>query len=439
MATAKSDDESDVASHPLAENRPGVYVQVVAPRRRKKGKRGDSASSSRPPAGDEGRAPARGKARVAAREETDARVSAREGSDPRAESDTGSEQNTKGKTVANQAPAAAERLEATGPAPTSSAAQAPAEWSAAGSSSRADPNASTLAAEPASTPAPGASTGASEIDDEDDGRQSGERAVDFDSRFGPHAEARPSMRTRETESENTNDRPDLLGVSIPPPPRLPSFSSSIKPEREIATDPPAHSASLLDAPHSLRPGAEFTPAARPSNTLLAFVGVCSAIIVMAGLVALRDVTKSEPAASSAPQASNSAPLSPASHGAAPAPRTTVEAFVPSALPAPPTPTADPSPEATSAHPALPLPAAASAVQQGSAAAKATARMPALRQTAKPAAAKALLAKANAALSNLKNTGAQATPGAESEEPPAAEGEDRVPGADEPLELPVNPY
>lgn len=393
MATAKSDDESDGASHPLAENRPGVYVQVVAPRRRKKGKRGDSASSSHPPAGAEARSNTRqGKARGGVREETDARVTAREGSDPRAESDADSpnrEQSTKSKKVASRAPAATDPRDVKVEAPIAA-----------------------LASEPSVSPAVPASESA--LDDEDDGRQSGERPVDFE-----------SLRTRQAESENTNDRPELLGMSIPPPPRLPSFSSPAKSEREIATDPPAHSASLLDAPHSLRPMADSTPAARSSTTLLAFVGVFSAIIVMAGLVALREVTKGDRAAG-VRQAVRSAPMSPSA-----APTPVVEALV--------APTAQPSPapasphEASSARPALPLPAAVPS--QGKAAGKAAAVRPAVKQPA----AKALVAKANAALRNLKNTGVQATPGAASEQPEAAEDDDRVPGPDEPLELPVNPY
>jgi hypothetical protein len=380
MATAKSDDESDVASHPLAENRPGVYVQVVSPRRRKKGKHGDSVHSSRPPAG---------KGRVAAREETDARVTAREALDPRAESDAPSAKGQNGK---GQASSAAELSEVAAPL---------AAESSPGAAAQVSP-------EPERESAPVASEAVREgkSDDEDDGRQSGERPVDFD-----------SLRAREAESENTNDRPDLLGMSLPPPPRLPSFSSPLRAERDIATDPPAHSASLLDAPHSLRPSAESTPAARSSSTLLFFVAVFSAIIVMAGMVALRELTKSEPKVVEQRASTN---LAPAPAAAPVAPPAASEAQAP--------------PSANEQVAKSSLPAAAAARR-----ADVAPRVPAAHPSPKPPAAKALVAKAAAALRNLKNTGAQATPGAVVEEEAPSEEQDRLPDPDEPLELPGNPY
>jgi hypothetical protein len=348
MATAKSDDESDVSSHPLAENRPGVYVQVVSPRRRKKAKRAEGAQSSRPP-----------KSSVTKKEPS--------------------------------APPGAPEVSEVAARPAASLSTSDAPTAASGFA--------VVAPEP------------SAAEDDDDGRQSGERPVDFE-----------SMRTREAASENTNDRPDLLGVSIPPPPRLPSFTRL---ERDIETDPPPalplSGASLLDAPHSLRPGPESTPAARPSFTLLAFVAAFSAIIVSAGLVALRELTKDD-----APIA-RSAGVSQASHApAAHDLRPRIEQLAPKTEATAPSATLDQPVQARQVHsaaqqvvPQRPLPAPHA---RPGLAARLPAAPAARALAARPAAAKQAVA-------------------APSSEPAAAEAleEERLPDPDEPLELPINPY
>ncbi len=421
MATAKSDDESDVSSHPLAENRPGVYVQVVAPRRRKKSKRSESASSSRPPAGVEARGSAReqSKARGGVREETDARVRARRQSDPRvAESDETALPPSGAPQLSAQAQEEADDLSASpSEAPTVVGRfEVPDMFG-----SPAEPRASTHS-EPATEPGltglnaravPRASTvGAADGAEEDDGRQSGERPVDFD-----------SVRVL-NGSDNSNQRPDLLGMSIPPPPRLPSFVHGEEPsERSSAMPTPVHSASLLDAPPTLRPGAqESTPAARSSATLLAFVAAFTAIIVMAGLVALRELAKPDAPAAQRTRAVIGAPAQPAPVAAPAQP-------APAATPA--SPAANVAPTPSVAVPAAVLPAATGVVApRGQSAAR-----PAGAKKAAPG--RALVAKANAALRQLSDTGLKATPQTEPE--PAAEEEERAPNPDEPLELPVNPY
>jgi len=89
-------------------------------------------------------------------------------------------------------------------------------------------------------------------------------------------------------SENTNDRPELMAVSLPAPARVPNMTLSGQPL------PEAPSASLLDAPHSLRPDTRPSPRSGPSWPMLGLVGTLSAIIAAAAVVALRQPVAKQP-------------------------------------------------------------------------------------------------------------------------------------------------
>ena len=89
-------------------------------------------------------------------------------------------------------------------------------------------------------------------------------------------------------SENTNHRADLMVVSLPAPPRVPNLTRAGEPLSELL------SASLLDAPHSLRPDS-LPVRSGPSWLLLGCVAVCSFIIAAAGVVALREPAASQSA------------------------------------------------------------------------------------------------------------------------------------------------
>jgi hypothetical protein len=391
MATAKSDEESDLSSHPLAENRPGVYVQVVAGRRRKKGKRGEASPSSRPP-----EANARSNARQDAGATAGVRVQ---------EVDGRGQKRPSNRAAAKKGASAIPTSEAI------DAAAQPVEPAASEVGSRADAPASTAASPGvvSSEPPPErvadaqpAALEADETEEEDDGRKSGERPVDSE-----------SMRAREAASENTNHSAALMGLSIPPPPRLPSFARA---ERDIDTDPPLHSASLLDAPHSLRPAPESTPAARPSVTLVAFVAVFSAIIVSAGLVALRELASDDSPKSATVTAQQVQAIAPRRDT-----RPRVEQLVsaPQAVPSVERAQASAQPDAHSAR----LEAAPPSGRP-----LAVARPAALRAPVRPV------------KSSPTKTAAQAVSKGEQQSPEEADqDEDRLPGPDEPLELPVNPY
>jgi hypothetical protein len=388
MATAKSDDESDLSAHPLAENRPGVYVQVVAPRRRKKGKRSEASKSSGAPA------PAR-----AAREENETRSSKR------------------GRAPAKGA--SSERALAAEPSEV--------ETLSVNSPDVPDPSPTLggpLPAQPVGERAAREAAQVAAADQDDDGRESGERPVDFG-----------SMRAREAEAENTNHGTDLLAMSIPPPPRLPSFTGL---EREIDTEPPSpleRSASLLDAPYSLRPAPESTPAARPSFTLLAFVAAFSAIIVTAGLVALRDL------AQDGPSQVRSASLAGSARSAEP-PAPSVQQLAPREGVRPGAASQGAVPVSEARSPEHPVASRGSAAQRTavSVARTQSARAPLTQRAARPVTSKPAKAKV-APLSARAPEGAlrQAPQDEPAPADESASGEDRLPDPDEPLELPVNPY
>lgn len=119
---------------------------------------------------------------------------------------------------------------------------------------------------------------------------------------GVHLEG-DATQGREGSSENTNHRADLMIVNLPAPPRVPSVGLSGSPL------PEQRSASLLDAPQSLRPDT-YAPRRGPSWLLLGCVAALSAIIAAAVVVALRQpvepqetrVVAPEPAVEASPAA-----------------------------------------------------------------------------------------------------------------------------------------
>jgi hypothetical protein len=391
MATAKSDEESDVSSHPLAENRPGVYVQVVASRRRKKSKRGETSTSSRPPEANAGAnarqdAGTTGPQRV---QEVDGRGQKRAANRTGAkQAELGSRAEPRASTGATATPEGSEKTAL--PVGPGAANVAPSGM---------------VVSQPKPELVADAQPAVVETEDDDDGRQSGERPVDSDSLRAREREADSESCSHAEARTSTNARHSaaLMGIGIPPPPRLPNFAPS---EHDIDTDPPLHSASLLDAPHSLRPAPESTPAGRPSVTLVAFVAVFSAIIVSAGLVALRELTSDE-----APKSASVTAQQVQAIAAQRDVRPRVEQLTPSAPPK-----------------------AAPSVEGVAAKAQPEAHKPAL-----PSTRPLPLARAAGQRAVRPAKGVSPSTGEEPNADEAEQGEDRLPDPNEPLELPVNPY
>lgn len=123
----------------------------------------------------------------------------------------------------------------------------------------------------------------SAFDSDADKRPSGEREV---------VSERPAGYAR--RSENSNGRTDMVVVTLPPPPRVPSFV----PPGLISAQPEGHAEaeylgpSVLDAPTTLRPPAE--PPGRVSWGVLGLVIALSAIVASALLVALRAPSAPDP-------------------------------------------------------------------------------------------------------------------------------------------------
>jgi hypothetical protein len=300
MASARGDDDGEKRSHPLAEDRPGVYVQVVAPRRRK------------------GRKTPEVEARASACEQNvEARSSARE---------------------PNQEARATHAAEVVAP-------QEPALGVILDSALDAQPK-----PESASPAPPPDLEPAREADSE---RPSGEREI---------VSERPGAYVRAL-SDNSNGRNDPVVVTLPPPPRLPSF---LPPEPEMrlvlrrAEAEDAVAPTVLDAPVSLR--RERAPAARraPAWSLWAFVAALSAIVGSALVVAWRGAGAGSEASSEQEPPAELAPLStprlqqldPATPSPARAQRTPTQA-PPHALPAPPAAAHAPSPARAPSSGAVP--------------------------------------------------------------------------------------
>jgi hypothetical protein len=289
MASLSSDDDdSEDRSHPLAQERPGVYVQVVSPRRKR-----------------ERRSVPQEAAKPAVNPQPASRVT----------------------------PVPEGRISAVGEV--ISSAQDGALGSVLESALDAQPRTSRPRFDP---------------------------RVELDSNVDPHADPHAERPSGERQvvseqpgpgylrrSENSNGRSDLVVVTLPPPPRVPSYM----PQALIPSQPetPAEylGPSVLDAPTSMRArhGEAEVPARRVSWAVLGLVVALSAIVASALLVALR-----APSADVAlPQADGRAATSPFLVQDPPRPvRAEPE---PSAAAASPPPIAAQQPPAVSVPPAVP--------------------------------------------------------------------------------------
>jgi hypothetical protein len=372
MASPSSDDEEE-RSHPLAHERPGVYVQVMSPRRRK-------SRTSMPEASAE----------------------------------------QSGVSKAPTEPSDAVRVLAV------AEVLVPIQAQALGSLLE-----SALDAQPQAQP-----VGPAAVEPSDSDRPSGEREI---------VTERPSGYARQ-RSENSNARgSDLVVVTLPPPPRLPSFlppGFQAEPLARGGGMPP----SLLDAPTSLRPQEHVAPRGR-SWLVLAFVVALSAIIASALMVALRDSGDAEGNTSVTEQGveQGAQPEPPVASTAVAKP--TVQALAPAQVaPAPSAPALAPA----GAHPAaIARPGAVPATNTAATssaplprAASPAADLPAPRiapaASANPAAASASnparLAAANAAPAAAKPQAATSSAAAPGTTPVT-----RVESVEQPSELPENPY